>query len=702
MSKQKNFTRQVARTMAALMMLTVFMSNPLLVRANTVLSNWISSSEMRVGDSLYWWGIQPIWINSQQYSSNIGTTSTIARITTNNPHVSHIVRSDDLVNWHIIAPNASQSHWEFFNGYYFSIYSDLMSEQIRRYIVRSDFAGNTYTLLVPDTLTGFPSLSLHSDFLIFGSTTSPDNVVLKSTDGINWNETVAGTIALNSVWEPSRIVGDSWPGYEYRIEELTQRHQGVDRRIGFGTWVHTSEGNNWTSEANIITNRINVYYNGQLINSLTANNEALRVSNWAIDSIERAYGLGLNPGQISTFTNESSRQQFAAFAVHLYELVRGEIAGRVTFTDTNNVNVQKAAYIGVVSGMGDGTFSPWNEITREQAAVMLVNLANALGLNLPSAPTTFADNGNISGWAMDAVERVNAAGIMVGVSDTRFNPQGNFTGEQTVITMLLLFEMLQNHQPSYVYVLSQQHEINQETTTIANRGVEWQNQLHSLLEQRDFFAHVRSLVIVPPDEIVPIRLTDTTFFTQEELFQMAVHAPTVEQTAPAHPHPNRAMTQTEVDAWVADFWELGLNNWEILMVAEFNRVRSTYYNLPELPICPYLVLASRLTSQLLEEGRAADGPFRGAEAWNPYSSHFVAFYGNYNERVNLFGFNRGGGNPVVWRGSHLRNVSPFANIEGLRRSLGSHNETFITTDAVIAVGFGDAGGERYTTAIILR
>ena len=219
--------------------------------------------------------------------------------------------------------------------------------------------------------------------------------------------------------------------------------------------------------------------------------------------------------------------------------------------------------------------------------------------------------------------------------------------------------------------------------------------LSALLQNDAGLGVNRTVLSIQPAEIIPVRLTEETFFTQEELFRLALNAPTMEQTAPSGPHPNHRMTQAEVDAWVAEFWELGLNNWELLMVAEFNRVRSTYYNLPELSICPYLVLAARLTSQLLEEGHGVHGGGAGSPNL-PHSSHAVAFYGGYGERVMLFG-----GSGRVWRGSHTWRNTPREAIQSWRNS-PAHNEIFIIPNDVTAVGFGNSGGGRRTTAILVK
>jgi len=167
-------------------------------------------------------------------------------------------------------------------------------------------------------------------------------------------------------------------------------------------------------------------------------------SSWAHNGITQAYTNNLIPTNLQTnFRANATRAEFSALAVALYETVTGrEIAGRRQFNDTNDINVQKMGYLGIVTGVGGGNFAPNNGITREQAAVMIVRLAYAIGQPLPSSAPTFADNNRLSSWAVDAVGQVQAAGIMSGVGNNQFAPRGDYTREQSIITMLRLFEML--------------------------------------------------------------------------------------------------------------------------------------------------------------------------------------------------------------------------------------------------------------------
>ncbi|MCL2217885.1 MAG: S-layer homology domain-containing protein [Defluviitaleaceae bacterium] len=158
----------------------------------------------------------------------------------------------------------------------------------------------------------------------------------------------------------------------------------------------------------------------------------------------RSVGLGLVPENLqSAYGQATTRAEFAALGVALYETVTGRtIAGRMTFSDTNDINVQKMGYLGVVTGVGGGNFNPSGNLNREQAAVMLSRLANVIGQPLPPSAPTFADNAQISSWALDSVGQIQATGIMGGVGNNQFAPQGDYTREQSIITILRLYEMV--------------------------------------------------------------------------------------------------------------------------------------------------------------------------------------------------------------------------------------------------------------------
>ena len=161
-------------------------------------------------------------------------------------------------------------------------------------------------------------------------------------------------------------------------------------------------------------------------------------SPWAEELVSYAVEMGLVPQNLqSRYTQPITRAEFTALAVRLYESERGEIAGRMFFNDTNDVNVQKMGYLGVITGVGGGNFDPNATLTREQAAVILSRLLDAMGRSLfLGYPLIFADNSQVSPWAIESVNRMSAAGIMSGVGNNLFAPSGSFTREQSIVTIV--------------------------------------------------------------------------------------------------------------------------------------------------------------------------------------------------------------------------------------------------------------------------
>lgn len=168
-------------------------------------------------------------------------------------------------------------------------------------------------------------------------------------------------------------------------------------------------------------------------------------SPWAADQVNAAINAGLVPISLQSNYNQSTtRAEFAALAVALYETATGsEITERMSFNDTDDVNVQKIGGLGVVTGVGSGNFDPNGTLTREQAAVMLDRLAGLFEINAHNIFPRFDDNQEISDWAVSAVGHMQAREIMSGVGDNMFSPRGAYTREQSIITILRLFELVQ-------------------------------------------------------------------------------------------------------------------------------------------------------------------------------------------------------------------------------------------------------------------
>ncbi len=167
-------------------------------------------------------------------------------------------------------------------------------------------------------------------------------------------------------------------------------------------------------------------------------------SPWAEIEVNKAIDLGIVPTQLQTVYQENiTRAEFCSLAVALYEnKMDTVITDMLTFNDTNDENVRKMAGLGVVNGVGEGNFAPLSPLTREQAATILARLSAAMGNTLSITTPTFSDKDLISTWALDAVGQVQIASIMNGVGENKFDPAGPYTREQSILTMLRLYNSL--------------------------------------------------------------------------------------------------------------------------------------------------------------------------------------------------------------------------------------------------------------------
>lgn len=96
----------------------------------------------------------------------------------------------------------------------------------------------------------------------------------------------------------------------------------------------------------------------------------------------------------------------------------------VSATEYYGSHVAWAVEKGITKGTSATTFSPNENITREDMATMMVRYANAMNINLPKASTEkFGDDAKISAYAKDSIYVMKAAGILIGNEKNLFAPQ---------------------------------------------------------------------------------------------------------------------------------------------------------------------------------------------------------------------------------------------------------------------------------------
>ncbi len=114
--------------------------------------------------------------------------------------------------------------------------------------------------------------------------------------------------------------------------------------------------------------------------------------------------------------------------------------------DENDINsnisfVERAYHIGIVNGISETEFDPTGDITRQEAAAMLVRVyKNYAEYDDASNEFEFSDHEQIADWAKEDVYYINALGVMQGVGDDAFAPLAGYTIEQAIVTFWRLYD----------------------------------------------------------------------------------------------------------------------------------------------------------------------------------------------------------------------------------------------------------------------
>lgn len=160
-------------------------------------------------------------------------------------------------------------------------------------------------------------------------------------------------------------------------------------------------------------------------------------SAWAEEALAFAETLSVYPECFSDadLTVNVTRAEFAEISVGVYKALTGEEAkgGQSPFIDTENSFVAAAYSLGIIKGVSDTNFAPFDELTREAAATMLARTYSISVTDAPqkSAEEKFSDDSDISDWAYDDVYQMSALGYIRG-TDKGFLPASYCTREQAL------------------------------------------------------------------------------------------------------------------------------------------------------------------------------------------------------------------------------------------------------------------------------
>jgi hypothetical protein len=184
-------------------------------------------------------------------------------------------------------------------------------------------------------------------------------------------------------------------------------------------------------------------------------------STWADDIVNSAIVRSYVPLELqSDYKSKITRADFARLTIAAISLksdmnIESFMSSKNVkiknkpFEDTSDLFVTYANSLGVVNGYGNALFGPNDSITREQAAVMLYNLANVYGVDTNvKSNVNFQDKSEFSNWALKSIDFVtNYKGaksdspVMSGYNN-RFTPKDGYTREQAIITIYKLINAI--------------------------------------------------------------------------------------------------------------------------------------------------------------------------------------------------------------------------------------------------------------------
>lgn len=154
---------------------------------------------------------------------------------------------------------------------------------------------------------------------------------------------------------------------------------------------------------------------------------------WATDAIYTLYQKGIISGRDASHfypLDPVTREEF----VKMVYLAFLPISTQYSYTQFSDVDesrwsyeyISKCANAGIISGTGDGKFSPEEKITREDMAKIIYS-AISDKIDVESKDTNYADFYIVSDYARNSVEILSAIGVVRGENQNLFNPKSDTT-----------------------------------------------------------------------------------------------------------------------------------------------------------------------------------------------------------------------------------------------------------------------------------
>ena len=163
---------------------------------------------------------------------------------------------------------------------------------------------------------------------------------------------------------------------------------------------------------------------------------------WAAESIKKLYNKKIIIGKGNgTFAPNDyvTREEFTAMIVRAFDITY-ENKNEKSFSDIKEGKwyenyIKIAASRGLVSGMPDGSFGVRQMITRQDMAVILVNLLKNNNISVVVDNSTFSDFSEVDSYAETAVKTLSQVKIINGFEDNTYRPHNNMTRAEAAVVI---------------------------------------------------------------------------------------------------------------------------------------------------------------------------------------------------------------------------------------------------------------------------
>ena len=257
-----------------------------------------------------------------------------------------------------------------------------------------------------------------------------------------------GEVAVNldfigrNFTKPSEFV----KAYNDSIKALTKKSSGGGGGGGGGSSPDTSDRvNDDLKGTGITTTDLTVVPQEPLAN---VSFKDVSESHWAKESINALAKYEVITGfEDGTFRPDSlvTKEQFVKMVIEAFGIKSDKKDTAFTDVDAGHWATPYIAIAvdkGIVNGKSEAEFGIGENLSRQNAAVIVSRVADLAGYSLETGlGTSFSDKSDIAVYALESVTRLSNAGIINGMGDGAFAPNGTLTRAQAA---KILYMMITN------------------------------------------------------------------------------------------------------------------------------------------------------------------------------------------------------------------------------------------------------------------